>query len=181
MLFSMSGTVSCPILAAYSMSKHALKAFSNSLRLELKPFGVFVSQIQPVYYSTPLVEKEKTRKQLESFWSETPEEVRRSYTEEHKEFIKKFMDASLDMCREDVSEVVDALTESIMSSREPDHHVTVASCIEKTAFALGSWFFPSDTFDRFTFGSEAIVSMKILGVVHRITGKIYSMVKNRMF
>ena len=179
--FFMSGTVSCPILAAYSMSKHALKAFSNSLRLELKPFGVFVSQIQPVYYSTPLVEKEKTRKQLESFWSETPEEVRKSYTEEHKEFINKFMDASLDMCREDVSEVVDALTESIMSSREPDHYVTVASYIEKTAFALGSWFFPSDTFDRFTFGPEAIVSMKILGIVHRITGKIYSMVKSRMF
>ena len=91
------------------------------------------------------------------------------------------MDASLDMCREDVSEVVDALTESIMSSREPDHYVTVASYIEKTAFALGSWFFPSDTFDRFTFGPEAIVSMKILGIVHRITGKIYSMVKSRMF
>lgn len=172
-----AGTVACPILAAYSMSKHALRAFANSIRLELKPFGVHVSQIQPVYYSTPLVEKEKTRQQLESFWEETPNEVRDSYPAEHKEFILEYMDASLDMSREDTSEVVDALTESITSSREPDHVISVASYLEKSAFAFGSWFFPSETFDRFAFGREAVMSMMILGRGHRMTGKIHAIFK----
>lgn len=161
------------------MSKHALKAFANSLRLEVKPFRVYVSQIQPVYYCTPLVEKDKIRKQLDSFWSDTPEEVKVTYSEKHRRLITEVMDASLDMSRTDVQEVVDALTEAVLTSREPDHVVTVASYLEKSAFAL-SWFFPSETFDRFSFGRQAIMSMNILGSGHRFTGRVYAGMK-RMF
>ena len=44
---SISGVLSAPDLAAYSMSKHAIEAFTDSLAGELAPAGVKVSVIEP--------------------------------------------------------------------------------------------------------------------------------------
>jgi NAD(P)-dependent dehydrogenase (short-subunit alcohol dehydrogenase family) len=44
---SISGRLSTPIMGAYSASKFALEALSDTLRLELAPFGVRVVLIEP--------------------------------------------------------------------------------------------------------------------------------------
>lgn len=44
---SMAGRVSVPLMGAYSGTKFALEAFSDSLRGEAKPFGVRVSIVEP--------------------------------------------------------------------------------------------------------------------------------------
>lgn len=44
---SIAGRVTFPIYGAYSASKHAVEAISDALRMELKPFGVKVSIIEP--------------------------------------------------------------------------------------------------------------------------------------
>lgn len=44
---SIAGKLSTPVNGAYSASKFALEALSDALRLELKPFGVEVSLIEP--------------------------------------------------------------------------------------------------------------------------------------
>jgi NAD(P)-dependent dehydrogenase (short-subunit alcohol dehydrogenase family) len=44
---SISGRIGFPGLSAYVASKHALEGYSESLRLELKPFGIDVSLIEP--------------------------------------------------------------------------------------------------------------------------------------
>jgi NAD(P)-dependent dehydrogenase (short-subunit alcohol dehydrogenase family) len=44
---SISGTLSAPDLAAYSMSKHAIEAFTDSLAGELAPLGVTVNVVEP--------------------------------------------------------------------------------------------------------------------------------------
>jgi NAD(P)-dependent dehydrogenase (short-subunit alcohol dehydrogenase family) len=49
---SISGRVGFPGLSPYTASKHALEGFSESLRLELKPFGIDVVLIQPGSYQT---------------------------------------------------------------------------------------------------------------------------------
>src|SRR5579875_2670346 len=49
---SISGRIGFPGLSAYSASKHALEGYSESLRLELKPFGIDVSLIEPGSYQT---------------------------------------------------------------------------------------------------------------------------------
>ncbi|MEH7334500.1 SDR family oxidoreductase [Neobacillus drentensis] len=49
---SISGRMGFPGLSAYSASKHALEGYSESLRLELKPFGINVSLIEPGSYQT---------------------------------------------------------------------------------------------------------------------------------
>ncbi|WP_160722920.1 SDR family oxidoreductase [Bacillus sp. USDA818B3_A] len=49
---SISGRFGFPGLSAYSASKHALEGYSESLRLELGPFGIDVILIEPGSYQT---------------------------------------------------------------------------------------------------------------------------------
>ena len=49
---SISGRIGFPGLSAYASSKYALEGFSESLRLELKPFGIEVILIEPGSYKT---------------------------------------------------------------------------------------------------------------------------------
>jgi NAD(P)-dependent dehydrogenase (short-subunit alcohol dehydrogenase family) len=51
---SISGILAPARLSAYSMSKHALEAFTDSLAAELEPLGVHVSIIEPGAFSTNL-------------------------------------------------------------------------------------------------------------------------------
>lgn len=53
---SMAGRVTTPMMGAYSASKHAIEAISDSLRRELRPQGVVVSLIQPGVVDTPIYE-----------------------------------------------------------------------------------------------------------------------------
>jgi NAD(P)-dependent dehydrogenase (short-subunit alcohol dehydrogenase family) len=54
---SISGGLSAPYLGPYSASKFALEAVSDSLRLELRNFGIRVSAVEPAAISTPIWEK----------------------------------------------------------------------------------------------------------------------------
>jgi NAD(P)-dependent dehydrogenase (short-subunit alcohol dehydrogenase family) len=57
MMSSISGVATFPFLGPYTASKHALEAVSDSLRMELKPFGIKVSIIQPGTIKTPIWQK----------------------------------------------------------------------------------------------------------------------------
>jgi NAD(P)-dependent dehydrogenase (short-subunit alcohol dehydrogenase family) len=58
---SISGTLSSPDLAAYSMSKHAIEAFTDSLAGELAPANVKVCVIEPGNYKTEIGESAEKR------------------------------------------------------------------------------------------------------------------------
>lgn len=49
---SISGKVAIPVMGPYAASKHALEAASDSMRLELYPFGVQLVLIEPGYIHT---------------------------------------------------------------------------------------------------------------------------------
>ncbi|MGH9685087.1 MAG: SDR family NAD(P)-dependent oxidoreductase [Candidatus Acidiferrales bacterium] len=49
---SVAGKVAMPVMGPYTASKHALEGMSDSLRLELYPFGVQVVLIEPGYIHT---------------------------------------------------------------------------------------------------------------------------------
>lgn len=49
---SISGRVGFPSISPYVASKHAVEGFSESLRLEVKPFGIDVAIIEPGSYQT---------------------------------------------------------------------------------------------------------------------------------
>ena len=54
---SISGKVAAPFLFPYNGSKFALEALSDSLRAELKPFGINVSIVEPGNIKTRMLEK----------------------------------------------------------------------------------------------------------------------------
>lgn len=56
---SVAGVRGLPGAGAYSASKAAVVCYCESLRLELKPFGIKVVTIAPGYIATPMTEKNK--------------------------------------------------------------------------------------------------------------------------
>src|SRR5690606_24268021 len=54
---SMAGWVATPFYGPYAASKHALRAMSDSLRLELAPWGLDVVLIEPGAIDTPIWQK----------------------------------------------------------------------------------------------------------------------------
>ncbi len=54
---SVGGFVATPILGPYCMSKFAIEAFSDALRVELAPQGVHVVLLQPAAIATPIWDK----------------------------------------------------------------------------------------------------------------------------
>jgi NAD(P)-dependent dehydrogenase (short-subunit alcohol dehydrogenase family) len=51
---SLAGLSSVPYLGMYSASKFALEGYSEALRVEVRPFGIHVSQIEAGFLSTPM-------------------------------------------------------------------------------------------------------------------------------
>jgi NAD(P)-dependent dehydrogenase (short-subunit alcohol dehydrogenase family) len=51
---SIAGKSALPFLGAYAMSKFALEAMADALRLEVAPFGIHVSIVEPGTIATPI-------------------------------------------------------------------------------------------------------------------------------
>lgn len=58
---SIAGLRGLPTAAPYSASKAAMQAFLEAARVELKPYGVGVTIINPGFVATPMVEKNRFR------------------------------------------------------------------------------------------------------------------------
>lgn len=54
---SVSGLVAAPFMSPYGASKHALEALSDALRVELRPWGMQVSIVNPGNIRTPIWDK----------------------------------------------------------------------------------------------------------------------------
>jgi NAD(P)-dependent dehydrogenase (short-subunit alcohol dehydrogenase family) len=54
---SLGGRLAQPMAAPYCASKHALEAISDALRLELRPWGISVSLLEPGAVKTPIWDK----------------------------------------------------------------------------------------------------------------------------
>lgn len=54
---SIAGRATMPLMGPYSASKYALEAITDALRLELQPWGIHVSIIEPGAIATPIWEK----------------------------------------------------------------------------------------------------------------------------
>lgn len=57
---SVSGLLATPMTGAYAASKFALEAFTDALRLELRPWNIAVAIIEPSGIATPIWEKSAT-------------------------------------------------------------------------------------------------------------------------
>ena len=76
---SIAGRSALPFLGPYAASKHALEAIADTLRLELGPFGVSVSLVQPGTIKTPIWTKSATV--ADALASDAPAELADLYGE----------------------------------------------------------------------------------------------------
>ncbi len=74
---STGGTIAMPFIGPYNASKFALEALTDALRLELRPWGIPVSIVEPSFIETPLWEKTAARG--EEMVQALPEEAHRLY------------------------------------------------------------------------------------------------------
>ena len=76
---SIAGRGTIPFLGAYSASKFALEALTDALRMELQPWGIQVSIIEPGAIATPLWEK--SAKEARDIEASVSEEAKALYGE----------------------------------------------------------------------------------------------------
>jgi len=75
---SNSGFMCEPFLAGYGATKHALEAIADSLRIELRPWGIEVALIQPGAIKTPIWSK--SREAAEQLFVGMPPECEKLYS-----------------------------------------------------------------------------------------------------
>ncbi|KAI1287363.1 17-beta-hydroxysteroid dehydrogenase type 6 [Halotydeus destructor] len=161
MTASIAGRIEWPGMAAYAMSKFALRAFANALRRELRPFDVYVSVIEPTFYSTPLVDETQLLQALNDKWNFSPDAVKETYTLDQVNCLKDSVKTLLDMTHDDQSPVIESMVKSVNCSTEPEHFYRVCSHAESVGFyALES--LPTEIIDHNLLGLPLTIACKAI-------------------
>jgi NAD(P)-dependent dehydrogenase (short-subunit alcohol dehydrogenase family) len=74
---STGGFFSAPFMAPYSASKYCLEAFTDALRVELAPWGIRISVVQPGAIKTPIWDK--ARRDGDAMLKKLPADAERLY------------------------------------------------------------------------------------------------------
>ncbi|MEX2159869.1 MAG: SDR family oxidoreductase [Dehalococcoidia bacterium] len=93
---SIAGKMATPFLGPYTASKHAMEAISDSLRQELRPWGLHVALIEPGSIKTEIWQK--GIREADDFQRNAPEEATRLYGKAFnalKDAATKFEDAGI--------------------------------------------------------------------------------------
>lgn len=90
----------------YCLSKWGVEAFSDSLRLDMRQFGVKVSMIEPGFFKTAVTQVEPIEADLKRLWTRLPQDVKDSYGSTYFDEYLKAQGFSLGiLCSSDLSKV----------------------------------------------------------------------------
>ncbi|NUR78709.1 MAG: SDR family oxidoreductase [Thermoleophilia bacterium] len=142
---SIGGKSALPFLGAYAMSKFALEAMADALRLEVAPFGIHVSLVEPGTIATPIWTK--PQRAVEEF---PPEAV-----ELYGERVEKFRRLAADRAGKAVPpEHVATAVEHALTSEKPKTRYLVGPDAKRRAYVEKLPDRLRDTLlSRFLFGS----------------------------
>lgn len=126
---SISGVGSSRFFSQYSMSKHAMEAFTDSLALEMERFGVEVSVIEPGNYDSNIVETAWKRMQEKGYVDEDS-----PYAADLKAFMEWPADRSI---YKEPDEVADAAMHAMFSDKPKRRYMTVPN-EDEARWAIGS-------------------------------------------
>ncbi|NXY20765.1 RDH16 dehydrogenase, partial [Atrichornis clamosus] len=111
---SVMGRVSC-FGGGYCISKFGVEAFSDSLRREMRPFGVQVSIIEPGGFQTGIIDPGPLVKDFVRLWERIPAEAQAAYG---RPYVDKYAKSTVLMHRlssSRLSHVTDAMTHALLS------------------------------------------------------------------
>jgi len=129
---SIAGRFSGPAFSAYSASKYAMESFSDSLRVEMRQWGVQVVLIEPGSMSTPLFTSAPSL--ANKYFQIADKETQEEYGDEWVTTTTKLLSSS-DMIAGDPNIVVDAYVKAI-SSKYPWHRYQLG--LDATVLYLSS-------------------------------------------
>lgn len=150
---SISGIGSGRFFSQYSMSKHALEAFTDSLAIEMERFGVGVSVIEPGNYDSKIVEAAWKRMQEKGYLNDDS-----PYAADLKEFMEWPGDRSI---YKEPDEVADAALHAMFSDKPKRRYMTVPN-IDEARWAIGSMvreLAELNDWQAYSFTREELVAM----------------------
>ena len=139
---SIGGRMSTPFLAPYNASKFALEAITDSLRVELQPWGIYVSIVEPGSIATPIWDKSLS----------LSEDIEREISSEGAALYKE----SIDSMRKAAKEIGDAgipadevakVVEHALSAKKPKTRYVVGR--DARIQAIAKKIVPDRQMDRF--------------------------------
>ncbi|KAM4770887.1 D-beta-hydroxybutyrate dehydrogenase, mitochondrial-like [Rhinophrynus dorsalis] len=117
----------------YSMTKAGLEKFCDSLRLEMKHFGVGVSIIEPGNYARAT--NIQPCSSAEDVWNSLPEHIQEIYGKEYVKDLTDVVNRELNKGSDKGFEVIDAIVDAL-TVQTPKPRYLVASIKEKIAVYL---------------------------------------------
>ena len=126
---SISGIGSSRFFSQYSMSKHAMEAFTDSLAIEMERFGVEVSVIEPGNYDSKIVETAWERMREKGYIDEDS-----PYAADLKEFMEWPADRSM---YKEPDDVADAAMHA-MFSEQPKRRYMAVPDEDEARWTIGS-------------------------------------------
>lgn len=129
---SLSGLVSTRYSGPYEMTKHALEAYSETLRKELKDYGVAVAVIEPGGFRSNYA-KTTAKLLAKRAKSRRPAVMKK----EVEAITKEWREWVLEVEKEPSPSPVAAAVREALSSKEPKHRYVVAANAKEFRWALG--------------------------------------------
>ncbi|XP_025975043.1 retinol dehydrogenase 7-like [Dromaius novaehollandiae] len=129
----------------YCPSKYGVEAFSDSLRRELRDFGVRVSIIEPGCFRTPIVDSEAARDSVARAWSLCSDEVRQAYGHHYFSTYNSDFLRLLSTANSNLSLVTSAMEHALTA----EHPRTRYSCgLDSQLYYIPLSYLPSSWTDR---------------------------------
>lgn len=139
---SISGTLAGRYSGQYSMSKHAIEAYTDSLAAEIGPLGVYVSVIEPGNYNSAISESAKARMRKKN---EDYAQKGSAFAEAFEEWLDRDWDRSIYKNPDEVAEAAlhamfsdKPLRRYMVVPREQEAGWTIGKQIEKLV-QLNDW------------------------------------------
>ena len=130
---SISGTLTWSMGGAYTMSKHAVEAYSETLALELEPFGVRVSIVEPGNYDSDIMASMAARMQAAGYTAENSR-----YKQQMQRFVETPQDRSQHKAPDEVAQAfLHALTDEdpkghyMVVPNQREAEITIAAAINR--------------------------------------------------
>lgn len=115
---SLLGRITMEGNGAYAISKHALVAFSDTLRQEMKKWGVNVSVIEPTGFSTDNMKEHNILRRKEEIWNSIEsEEIRNTYGRRYLDGIYNSIIEGSGRYPSDLTPVTRAVRSGLLSKR----------------------------------------------------------------
>lgn len=114
---SLLGRLSMEGTGAYSMSKHALVAYTDTLRQEMSKWGVHVAIIEPAAFRTGNTQEQLLRRRQEEIWGTLDPETQATYGSDYLEALYSHVITASASFSSDLTPVVRCLRSALLSMR----------------------------------------------------------------